>query len=54
MQLTGAATIADFARVPAVVLGETSAWLELRGFGAELRAMARRGRPPRVVLTPPG
>jgi isopentenyl-diphosphate delta-isomerase len=44
MQLTGAATIADLARVPAVVMGETGAWLELRGFGDELRALARRGR----------
>jgi isopentenyl-diphosphate delta-isomerase len=44
MQLTGAATVAGLARVPAVVTGETNAWLELRGFGDELRALARRGR----------
>jgi isopentenyl-diphosphate delta-isomerase len=44
MQLTGAASVADLARVPAVVTGETNAWLELRGFGDELRALARRGR----------
>jgi isopentenyl-diphosphate delta-isomerase len=44
MQLTGAATVADLARVPAVVTGETHAWLELRGFGDELRALARRAQ----------
>jgi isopentenyl-diphosphate Delta-isomerase len=44
MQLTGAGTIGDLARVPAVILGETRAWLEQRGFGDELRAMAQRGR----------
>ncbi len=44
MQLAGAATPADLRRVPVVVRGATREWLELRGFGDELRALARRGR----------
>lgn len=43
MQLTGAATIKDLQRVPAIVGGRTREWLKLRGFGGELRAIARRG-----------
>jgi hypothetical protein len=30
-------------RAPVVVTGETREWLELRGFGNELRHLARRG-----------
>ncbi len=44
MQLTGAATVADLRRVPVVVMGATREWLEQRGFGDELAALARRGR----------
>jgi isopentenyl-diphosphate delta-isomerase len=44
MQLVGAGSVAELRRAPVVVGGETRAWLELRGFGDELRAMARRGR----------
>jgi isopentenyl-diphosphate delta-isomerase len=44
MQLVGAATVEDLRRAPVVVSGETRAWLELRGFGDELRQLARRGR----------
>lgn len=43
MQLTGAATIAALRERPAVVLGATHDWLEMRGFGDALRAIARRG-----------
>jgi|SRR5579871_627104 isopentenyl-diphosphate delta-isomerase len=43
MQLSGAATIADLQRAPVVVTGATREWLEQRGFGVELRALARRG-----------
>jgi len=43
MQLVGAARIADLQRVPVVVTGATREWLELRGFGNELRHLARRG-----------
>jgi len=43
MQLAGAARIADMQRVPVVVTGATREWLELRGFGNELRHFARRG-----------
>jgi isopentenyl-diphosphate delta-isomerase len=44
MQLVGAATVKDLRGVPLVVGGETRAWLEQRGFGDELRALAQRGR----------
>jgi isopentenyl-diphosphate delta-isomerase len=45
MQLSGAATLDDLrAVVPAVVTGATRDWLDQRGFDAELRALARRGR----------
>ncbi|HLZ24206.1 MAG TPA: type 2 isopentenyl-diphosphate Delta-isomerase [Ktedonobacterales bacterium] len=43
MQLTGAASIKDLHHVPVVVGGATREWLRLRGFGRDLRAMARRG-----------
>lgn len=43
MQLTGAASTDALRRVPVVVTGATREWLELRGFGRTLRAMARRG-----------
>lgn len=42
MQLTGAASVAEARRVPVVVGGAARAWLELRGFDDELRALARR------------
>lgn len=41
-QLAGAADIAALRRVPVVVLGATRDWLDLRGFGDDLRALARR------------
>jgi hypothetical protein len=41
--LTGAATVAALRERPAVVLGATRDWLDLRGFGDALRAIARRG-----------
>lgn len=44
MQLTGAADIAAMRHVPVVVGGASRAWLELRGFGAEVLMLARRGR----------
>jgi isopentenyl-diphosphate delta-isomerase len=44
MQLSGAATIGQLQLVPVVVTGATQEWLEQRGFGDELRALARRGR----------
>jgi isopentenyl-diphosphate Delta-isomerase len=44
MQLAGAATVADLRQVPVVVGGETRSWLEVRGFGDEVRALARRAR----------
>ncbi|MGH2517348.1 MAG: type 2 isopentenyl-diphosphate Delta-isomerase [Ktedonobacterales bacterium] len=43
MQLTGAASIKGLHHVPVVAGGATREWLRLRGFGRELRAMARRG-----------
>jgi isopentenyl-diphosphate delta-isomerase len=43
MQLTGAASPTGMRRVPVVVTGASREWLELRGFGQELREMARRG-----------
>lgn len=43
MQLTGSATVADLQRAPVLVLGQSGAWLERRGFGDALREMARRG-----------
>lgn len=42
MQLTGAASIKGLHHVPVVVGGATRDWLRLRGFGRELREMARR------------
>jgi isopentenyl-diphosphate delta-isomerase len=44
MQLTGAATLSALRDVPVVTTGATREWLDLRGFGDELRALARRGR----------
>jgi isopentenyl-diphosphate Delta-isomerase len=44
MQLSGAATIGQLQLVPVVVTGATHEWLEQRGFGDELRVLARRGR----------
>ncbi len=48
MQLSGAATIEQLRQVDVIVGGETRQWLELRGFGETLRAMANRrlGRNP--------
>jgi isopentenyl-diphosphate delta-isomerase len=43
MQLTGARRIADLRQVPVLVTGATREWLELRGFGHDLRRLARRG-----------
>lgn len=43
MQLVGAADIAGLRRAPVVVTGATREWLDVRGFGDEVRAMARRG-----------
>ena len=43
MQLTGSSAVADLPRAPVVVLGQSGAWLERRGFGDALREMARRG-----------
>ena len=43
MQLTGAATVAGLRERPAVVMGATRDWLELRGFMDVLQATARRG-----------
>jgi isopentenyl-diphosphate Delta-isomerase len=43
MQLAGAATVAELQQAPVVVLGETRAWLEQRGFGEVLQAQAQRG-----------
>jgi isopentenyl-diphosphate delta-isomerase len=43
MQLTGAASVAALRRVPVVITGATHAWLEVRGFGDQVRALARRG-----------
>ncbi|HLJ81136.1 MAG TPA: type 2 isopentenyl-diphosphate Delta-isomerase, partial [Ktedonobacterales bacterium] len=42
MQLTGAASIKGLHRVPVVTGGATREWLRLRGFGRELRELARR------------
>jgi isopentenyl-diphosphate delta-isomerase len=44
MQLAGAPTLDALRRVPAVVGGATREWLDLRGFGDALTALARRGR----------
>ncbi len=43
MQLAGAATVADLQRAPVLVLGESRAWLEQRGFGEVLHTQAQRG-----------
>lgn len=42
MQLAGAAGTAQMRATPVIVTGATREWLELRGFGNELRLMARR------------
>lgn len=42
MQLAGAATMEALRHAPVVVGGATREWLEMRGFGDALRAMARR------------
>lgn len=44
MQLTGCANLDALRQAPVVVTGATREWLDLRGFGDALRAMARRGR----------
>ncbi|MGO8946247.1 MAG: type 2 isopentenyl-diphosphate Delta-isomerase [Ktedonobacterales bacterium] len=44
MQLSGASTVAQLQSRPIVVTGASREWLEQRGFGHELRAMARRAR----------
>jgi isopentenyl-diphosphate delta-isomerase len=43
MQLAGARTVAELRKVLIVVTGATREWLDLRGFDAELRALARGG-----------
>jgi isopentenyl-diphosphate delta-isomerase len=42
MQLSGSSSIARLRQTDVVVMGETRAWLTLRGFEAELRQMAQR------------
>ncbi|HLW01175.1 MAG TPA: type 2 isopentenyl-diphosphate Delta-isomerase [Ktedonobacterales bacterium] len=42
MQLCGAPSIAALGQVDVIVGGETRQWLEMRGFGETLRAMANR------------
>ena len=42
MQLVGAANVAMLRQKPVVVTGATREWLDLRGFGDGLRAIARR------------
>ena len=42
MQLTGSATLDALGQAPVVVTGATREWLEMRGFGDALRALARR------------
>jgi len=44
MQLSGASSVGQLRQVPVVVMGACREWLSLRGFGGELRALARRGR----------
>ena len=44
MQLSGASSVGQLRQVPVVVTGACREWLKLRGFGGELRALARRGR----------
>ena len=51
MQLSGAATVEQLQSRPVVVTGASREWLEQRGFGDELRAMARRGRKPATNLS---
>lgn len=43
MQLTGSAGIPELQRASVLVTGASREWLELRGFGNELRHLARRG-----------
>jgi isopentenyl-diphosphate delta-isomerase len=42
MQLTGAASVRDLRHVPVVITGATRMWLRARGFGSDLRQLARR------------
>jgi isopentenyl-diphosphate delta-isomerase len=42
LQLTGAATLAALRAAPVIIGGATRDWLELRGFGDQVRAFARR------------
>jgi len=44
MQLAGAGNVAAMRRVPAVVTGASREWLDLRGFGEQLRRYARPDR----------
>jgi isopentenyl-diphosphate delta-isomerase len=44
MQLSGAGTLEQLRAAPVVVTGATREWLEQRGFGGQLRALAKRGR----------
>lgn len=44
MQLCGAGTLEQLRSAPVVVTGATREWLEQRGFGGQLRTMAKRGR----------
>lgn len=43
MQLTGAENLAALRSIPVVLGGATRAWLDLRGFEDQVRALARRG-----------
>lgn len=46
MQLTGSATLDALRHAPVVVTGATREWLDARGFGDALRALARRAPSP--------
>ncbi|HEY7850630.1 MAG TPA: type 2 isopentenyl-diphosphate Delta-isomerase [Ktedonobacterales bacterium] len=43
MQLTSCGSVAELQRAPVIVTGATRDWLELRGFGEQLHALAQRG-----------
>jgi isopentenyl-diphosphate delta-isomerase len=43
MQLTGSGSITELQRAPVMITGASREWLELRGFGEQLRLMAQRG-----------
>jgi isopentenyl-diphosphate Delta-isomerase len=43
MQLTASGTVAELQRAPVIITGATHDWLELRGFGEQLHALAQRG-----------